>query len=102
MSYHDIIEQDLRLTILMILAQDADYAVNDAVLHRALEQVGHRISRDRMQTELAWLAEQGLLEAEGTGVGELAVIKLTARGMDVSQGRTVAPGVRRPGPGELG
>ena len=95
-NFAKLIQEDIRLTVLRVLAEDADYSHNEYVLRSALESVGHNISHDKLHTELAWLDEQGLISVADT-VG-VTVAKLTARGLDVAKGATVVPGVKRPGP----
>ena len=97
MSYSKLIAEHVRLAVLQVLEQDAQYAHNETVLQAALSAVGHGVSADRLRSELAWLAEQGLLAV--SDVGGLQVAKLTARGGDAALGRTNVPGVARPRPG---
>ncbi len=97
MSYRVLLDEHLRLAILQLLEQDADYAHNEIVLQGALEQLGHGVSFDRLRSELAWLGEQGLLVV--TDVVGLQLAKLTRRGSDAAGGRTRVPGVARPRPG---
>lgn len=85
-----------RLAILQLLAEDAAYAHNDAVLQAGLAALGHTVSGDALRTQLAWLAEQGLVTVRE--VGELQVARLTRRGADAAAGRAEVPGVARPGP----
>lgn len=89
-------QEDRRLVILRMLAEDTDYRVNSSILQRGLDLYGHSVSRDLLHTELAWLAEQGLVTLEE--LSSIKVATLTQRGLDVSQGRTTAPGVKKPGP----
>jgi hypothetical protein len=98
MSFADLIAADIRLAVLQILAQNPSYDANEMVLRQALASLGHHISRDRLRTELAWLDEQCLISA--TDVSGVTVARLTGRGEDAAAGRTVVPGVRRPGPEE--
>jgi Fe2+ or Zn2+ uptake regulation protein len=98
MSFADLIAADIRLAVLQILAQDAGYAHNEMVLRAALRELGHAVSRDRMRTELHWLSEQLLVTL--ADAGGVVVARLTDRGEDVAGGRSVVPGVRRPGPEE--
>ena len=84
MSYSELIAEHIRLAILQVLEQDAQYAHNETVLQAALSAVGHGVSADRLRSELAWLAEQGLLAV--SDVGGLQVAKLTARGGDAAPG----------------
>lgn len=96
MSYQEIVAADIRLSILAALEQDPAYSHNEYVLGSVLGAVGHAIGRDRLRTELAWLAEQGLITLEAGS--DIQVAKLTARGEDVALGRARVPGVKRPGP----
>ncbi|SHH33608.1 hypothetical protein [Desulfofustis glycolicus] len=96
MSFAKLVQEDLRLVVLRVLAEDADYSHNEHVLRAALGAVGHNISLDRLRTELAWLAEQGLIAIDDS-IG-VQVARLTTRGLDVAGGATVVPGVKRPVP----
>jgi len=95
-SFECLLNEDRRLMILRLLAEDPGYQLNVFVLRPALEAVGHTVSHDKVETDLAWLDEQGLVtvgEASGVTVG-----KLTPRGADVAAGRASTPGVKRPEP----
>lgn len=97
-SFERLLNEDRRLMILRLLAEDPCYQVNVYVLRPALQAVGHAVSHDKVTGDLAWLAEQGLVtvgEASGVTVG-----KLTARGADVAAGLAIVPGVKRPEPEE--
>lgn len=95
----DVLAKDRRLVILRALS-DQNYALNESVLAIVLEEFGHRVSRDVVRTELAWLAEQGLVTLETVG-GRLIVATLTERGGEVATGRAKVPGVRRPSAGSV-
>lgn len=94
MNFADLLAQDRRLVILRFLAEDQDRTLNTSILQDALDQVGHGCSRDCVETECAWLAEQGLVTTER--VGPVTVVTLTGRGQDVAEGRSTVPGVKRP------
>ena len=64
-----------------------------------LASLGHGVSRAVIETDFAWLAEQGLVEVEQ--LGPLAVATMTGRGIDVAEGRATVPGVKRPRPRDL-
>lgn len=96
MSYAEHHAKHLRLTILRLLAAQPGYATNDSVLRDALAAFGFRIGRDRVATELAWLAEQGLVACEDAGT--LTIAAATRRGVEVSEGIATVPGVQRPSP----
>lgn len=97
-SYHELVAADRRLVILRLLAEDPDYRINSSILQQGLDVFGHNVSRDKLHTELGWLAEQELIQCEQ--VTSVLVVTLTRRGLDVAQGRAMVPGVKRPGPGE--
>lgn len=94
MSLAEVFSQDRRLVILRLLAEDLDHKLNTSVLQDALDLVGHGCSRDCVETECAWLEEQGLTVVEP--VGNVKVVRLTGRGQDVAEGRATVPGVKRP------
>jgi hypothetical protein len=97
MKYADLQEQDRRLVLLKALENAAQYRTNAFLLRRFAESVGHTVGGDRIETDLAWLAEQGLVGLEqAQGV---TVATITARGLDVATGRTRVPGVAVPQPG---
>lgn len=96
-SYREICAEDRRLVTLRFLAEEPDYRLNTALLRDALDTVGHRESGDVIAADAAWLRETGLVEHEYAG--PVPVLRLTARGLDVAEGRSIVPGVRRPGPG---
>lgn len=95
-DYKKIVAEDIRLTILKILEQDSDYAVNDGIIQSALDIYGHSVSKDRVATDLDWLEEQDVIVVEHV-VG-MRVAKLTQRGLDVCKGKAVVSGIKRPSP----
>ncbi len=95
MSYENIINEHLRLTILRLLAEDPDYTINDSLLVDLATQFGFGPSRDKVRTTLAWLREQALVTYEDD---QVIIATLTERGLDVALGRSVVPGVKRPSP----
>lgn len=95
-SYAQLLEQDRRLQILQLLAESHGYKANQFILQSALDTFGHTVSMDRVKADLAWLAEQGLIVIGE--LGDVQIPALTDRGLDVAQGRAIAPGVKRPRP----
>lgn len=95
MSYADSITAARRLAILLALYFSPGYTLNRAALRAQVEMTGYVTSSDKMASEVAWLAEMGLVEQL-----ELDAVRLTDRGEDVALGRSNTPGVRRPSPGE--
>lgn len=96
MKYSARITEDRRLVILRLLAETPGYNCNTSILQSALEDFGHSVSRDVVHTDVAWLAEQGLVSIEA--IATVDRVTLTNRGVDVAAGRAVVPGVRRPNP----
>jgi len=95
--YEAIQTEDRRLVVLRSLKESGGYKASEYVLLQLLEYWGHAVATDRLRTDLAWLAEQGLVT--GADVAGVQVATLTGRGLDVSLGRAVQPGVKRPMPG---
>lgn len=86
--------EDRRLVILRVLLESAGYTANEYLLHSMAERLGHVVSADRIQTDLAWLKEQSLIAVDE--VAGVHIAKLLARGEDVARGRIEVPGVKRP------
>jgi Fe2+ or Zn2+ uptake regulation protein len=91
-----LVSEDRRLAILRILEGSAGYRANLYLIQRLLAGIGHATSLDTINTDLAWLAEQGLLELES--VGGVSIPQLISRGLDAACGRAIVPGVARPMP----
>lgn len=89
----DAAEADRRRAILYALAVAPGACLPLTALRQQLELIGYTLAMDRLRTDLAWLAEQGLAER-----GE-QLARLTERGADVAQGRARVPGIARPQPG---
>ena len=98
-SYGQLVAEHLRITILRLLSEQPDYALNESILLDMVGRFGFAPSRDNLRAQLAWLDEQGL--AGMSGPEHCRVATLTARGEDVAKGRATVPGVKRPRPGEL-
>ena len=87
---------DRRLVLLRVLAASTGYQANEYTLEAVLDDMGHTVSNQQVHTELAWLAEQGLLEQRT--VGGVTIATINRRGIDVAQGKAQVPGVKRPQP----
>lgn len=96
MDLDDMITEDLRLAILRTLEEAGGFSMNDSILHAFLDRIGHSHTRDKIRTQLQWLAEQGLVSLGG--IEAVMVATLTQRGLDVANGRGKVPGVKRPSP----
>lgn len=98
MSYSDSVTADRRLLLLQALNRAHKYTAAARLLRSFLDSFGRPVSADLVEHDLAWLAEMGLITL--AGIGQETVATLLPRGLDVAEGRTVVPGVRRPEPGE--
>ena len=96
MGFPEMVAKDRRLVILKILAESDQYSTNEHLLKAGLHGFGHNVGTDLLHTELAWLQEQRLVQIDE--IGGVQIPKLTGRGLDVSTGATVVPGVKRPEP----
>jgi len=93
-----IIVEDRRLMFLRLLSQAVDYSNNEFVIREALSCMGHNVSQDQVNTDGAWLEEQGLITITAV-VPDLHVFRLTTRGKDAAEGLAAVPGVKKPEPG---
>lgn len=96
MNYAEFQTADRRLVILRALESAAQYRANAYLLRRYCDSVGHAVSADRMEADLSWLAEQGLVDRVVSQ--DVTVVTATSRGLDVASGRAECPGVARPQP----
>lgn len=99
MNYSQVVAEHLRITILRLLADYPSYTLNDSMIRDLVPDFGFRPSRDNIRTQLAWLAEQGLVTI--TLSGDCYVAQLTERGEEVARGVATVPGVKRPSPGGM-
>lgn len=95
-TFAQVAAEDRRLAVLRILEGSPEYRANVYLVQKMLAGFGHAPSLDMLDGDLAWLAEQGLVEVER--VGDVAIPQLLARGIDTACGRAVIPGVARPMP----
>lgn len=92
----DAITEHLRLAMLRIVNDAPGRTANHAVIQGALTSWGFKVSRDRVKTELAWLADQ-----QAVTVGDIADYKVATaneRTLEVAEGVLVIPGIQRPSP----
>jgi len=88
--------EDRRLVILLVLGDSTGYQANEYTLEAVLGDMGHSVSNAKVRTDIAWLAEQQLIETRM--VGGVTIATVTRRGLDVAHGKAVQPGVKRPQP----
>lgn len=90
-----IVTIDRRRAILLALMMAPAYMMPARGLREQIALVGYAVSLDRLATDCAWLAEQGLIQWQND------VATLADRGADVVLGRAQVPGVKRPEPGQI-
>jgi hypothetical protein len=97
MSFAQHVTEDRRLSLLLLLAESPAYEANEHLLRSALEaSFGHAATLDQVNTDLAWLHEQGLVESRE--IAGVRIARATDRGLDAAAGRAIVPGVKRPSP----
>ena len=96
MNFAEHQTEDRRLTILLGLKHAAEYTSNAFLLRSFCATLGHVVSADRLETDLVWLEEQGLVVLKGNERVRVATLK--ERGLDVAIGAATVPGVKRPQP----
>ncbi len=87
----------LRLEILRILGELHQYRCVFAVLCDILGGFGFHHSKVKINSQIEFLTEIGLVEVECLS-DDLSSITLTAQGLDVSRGNSIKDGVARPAP----
>jgi hypothetical protein len=98
-SFAERLREDRRLVMLRLLAEQPRYQLNSSNLHAGLHHLAVACTRDDVLTDVAWLAEQGLIAMqELPEVPGLVVCTLLARGHDVATGSARVPGVSQPHP----
>lgn len=95
-DFNEHYNQSLRLALLRLLSEAPKFSANSAVLQSAATSMAFHVSRDKINGQLDWLAEQDLLKIED--LGNVKIASLTQRGHDVSQGLAIVTGVDRPSP----
>lgn len=86
-----------RAILLRFLSEDADYAMDTALLKAALKSVGHGVPLRQVNEDAAWLEERGLAACQN--LESALLVRITQRGLDVAAGDEIVPGIKRPGPG---
>lgn len=95
-EYAETLRRHRRLAILRHLERCAEYTSNASILTDVLQGVGVGSTRAQVVTEIAWLAENGFVEA--TDRGDFVVVVATLRGVEIAQGVATHPDIQRPKP----
>ena len=80
---HEFLKPLIRRAILDLI-EDIGGENNDVSLALHLAQLGHRVARSDVATELRWLADKGLVKLEV--VSPYLVARSTSDGRDVARG----------------
>lgn len=97
-KYLEFLKEDQRLCLLRLLV-DCGGSANDSVLHTGLEALGHvRLSRDEVRDLIRFLVDRGCITDEW--FGNVQILKITRRGVDVAKGNTEVDGIKMPALGE--
>ena len=92
-TYH---AEQRRLCILKSLSESQAKTANSSLLLMVLEQFGLVTTADQVASDLAWLAEQGLVTTRS--VADTVIATATKRGLSVASGVVSHPGVAEPSP----
>jgi Fe2+ or Zn2+ uptake regulation protein len=96
MSFRERVTEAQRLALLQLLASTPGHPAADTLLAQALPDMGLAATLDQVRTQIAWLADQGLVEVEE--VGGITLARVLAAGADTANGLRSVPGVARPAP----
>lgn len=94
MKYNTFLVEDRRLLILRMLAGQPDYTLNDGLLMRGLERLGHRVTRAALLDDLDWLVARNLVTLEVLSE-QMTRTELAEQGLEVAEGKRVVGGIRR-------
>ena len=89
----DAVRAYRRRAILSLLEYDSDYRLSLDMLDLCLEQAGQNATYDQLQTEIAWLEEQGYVARSYPSPSD--------RGLEIARGKARAHGIRDLRPSEL-
>ncbi len=98
-GFDDIYDQNARLAILRLLAEQNDYRLTDSMLDDLLAS-RYAINRGRsyVRTQIAWL-ENSARAVTNTSIGAGIVCQLAEAGVDHVLRKQIIPGIKRPGAG---
>ncbi|MCG7565867.1 hypothetical protein MHM95_06145 [Pseudoalteromonas sp. CnMc7-15] len=97
MALQDVQAEHQRISILISLKESADYGANISMLADILQRYALGCSRDQLKTQVNWLEQNGYVTVERLS-DNTWIAKITHAGIDVANGHSVVPGIKRPGP----
>ncbi|MCG9761434.1 hypothetical protein DS891_24210 [Pseudoalteromonas sp. JC28] len=93
----ELMAEHQRISILISLNESPDYGLNSSILGDILDRYAIGCSRDQLHTQLNWLEQNGYVSIDRLS-NNTWVASITQTGADVATGRSVVPGIKRPGP----
>lgn len=93
-AYAATVRKHRRLAILRHLEQVSGYTANASILRDVLNGVGVGSTFDQVITELAWLAENGMVMMDDHG--DFVIAEATRRGIEIACGEATHPEIQRP------
>ncbi|WP_462171101.1 VpaChn25_0724 family phage protein [Pseudoalteromonas xiamenensis] len=97
MAINTVMAEHQRISILIALKESPDYGANISMLSDVLNHYALGCSRDQLKTLLNWLEQNGYVKLERMSENTW-VARITASGIDVADGRSIVPGIKRPAP----
>lgn len=97
MDMSKLIAANQRRIILKLLSKQADYKASNYDLYLAFGELNVSISVDKLTTEIQWLIEQGFITRLD---GDLIIVRLTDRGLDIVKQNTSHPDIETPLPSQ--
>ncbi len=84
-----VLQEDRRLVILRTLSEVPTYNLNEGILKRALQEIGHpETTSSLVRADIQFLEQHGLVQVKKLAMpsGELWVVHLLDAGNDVANG----------------
>ena len=97
MAINKVQSEHRRITILIALKNSDEYGANTSMLADVLRMYALGCSRDQLKTELNWLKQNGYVTIQELSENTW-IASITQSGIDVAEGNSTVPGIRRPGP----
>ncbi len=92
-TYQEHIQHSRRLCLLRLISE-ANGTLNESVIKSGLVAYGFSQSHKDMRADIRFLINHGCLTDEW--IGDIMVLTITARGMDVSKGFIQINGIQKP------
>jgi CTP-dependent riboflavin kinase len=97
MALLEVKTEHQRISILVALKESSNYGANSSMLADVLKRYSLGCSRDQLKTLLNWLEQNGYITLDKL-TENTWVARVTQSGIDVAEGISVVPGIKRPGP----